>query len=185
MPGSLVLFPETSLAVWSRQTARLSAGGGSPAHNVDRKSWQFGLAVCLDQTAREVSGKRTKLPDQTARGKLPGAAKLCGAWPTGASAYRGGALTTKTFTRARARQKLPVSGGGGWWRVVGGGGWRRCFVAVLCGTSRQVRKRTARTLGHSAQQTKNAPFRRQIQSSLAPERCILEPKGTKNHPEKN
>ena len=41
--------------------------------------------------------------------------------------------------------------------------------------------------GHGTQrkQTKNRHFRRQIQSSLASERSILEPKGTKKHPTKN
>ena len=41
--------------------------------------------------------------------------------------------------------------------------------------------------GHGTQrkQTKNRHFRRQIQSSLASERSILEPKGTNRHPTKN
>ena len=43
--------------------------------------------------------------------------------------------------------------------------------------TRQVREEQQ---GHGTQrkQTQNEPFRRQIQSSLASERCILEPKGT-------
>ena len=49
---------------------------------------------------------------------------------------------------------------------------------------RQVRRRTARPR-HSTRQTQNGHFRRQIQSSLASERSILEPKGTKKHPTKN
>ena len=49
---------------------------------------------------------------------------------------------------------------------------------------RQVRRRTARPR-HSTRQTQNRHFRRQIQSSLASERSILEPKGTKKHPTKN
>ena len=49
------------------------------------------------------------------------------------------------------------------------------------------RARCGELQGHGTQQnqTKNRPFRRQIQSSLASERSILEPKGTKKHPTKN
>ena len=71
--------------------------------------------------------------------------------------------------------RVLVSGGG-----AGGGcgGWCRFYRRARCGGQPQ---------GHGTQQnqTQNGHFRRQIQSSLASERSILEPKGTKKHPQKN
>ena len=49
---------------------------------------------------------------------------------------------------------------------------------------RQVWRRTARSKALSRTK-QNGHFRRQIQSSLASERSILEPKGTNRHPTKN
>ena len=49
---------------------------------------------------------------------------------------------------------------------------------------RQVRRRTTRSKAISRTK-RNGHFRRQIQSSLASERCILQPKGTTKHTDKN
>ena len=58
LPGSLV---EANCQRPNCQDLRSTLWAGEPPPAVS-------LAVCLDQTAREVSGKRTKLPDQTAKG---------------------------------------------------------------------------------------------------------------------
>ena len=60
--------------------------------------------------------------------------------------------------------------------VCGGGLW---YLAPGAEGERRQQQGTQRN------QTQNGHFRRQIQSSLASERSILEPKGTKKHPTKN